>query len=412
MRPNWKLAFFTIYAGQAFSILGSAAAQFAIIWWLTVRTESALTLTAATIVSFLPTICLGPFAGIWIDRYDRRLVMMAADGLVALSSGLLGAAFLLADPPPLWLIYGVLFLRGVGSTFHTPAMQAAIPMLVPVEMLTKAGGWGNLIVSVSSMLGPALGAGLMSVLPLSALMLVDVAGAAFAILCLTRVTLPGLPPAAQRPHWAADLRQGFAAIRANRPLLAVLGPILLCSLLYMPMGSLYPLLVRTHYHGEAWHNAVVEFVFSAGLFLSSLVMGLWGSAKRRFLLISASILALGLAGAVSGLLPAGAFWAFVPCCLAMGATGTFFNVPLMAYIQESFAPQVMGKVLSLLSTAMTLATPFGLLLAGPVSDRIGVDRWFAVSGAVMALAGLLCWLASRPYDTSSGGAPCPTQTRN
>ena len=78
--------FFIIWAGQAFSVFGSAAAQFAIIWWLTVQTGSAAVLAAASIVGLLPQAVIGPFAGAWIDRLSRKTVMIAADFLVAAAS--------------------------------------------------------------------------------------------------------------------------------------------------------------------------------------------------------------------------------------------------------------------------------------------------------------------------------------
>ncbi len=403
---DWKRKFAMIYTGQAFSLLGSAAVQFAIIWWLTIQTESAVTLTLATIVSCLPSMLLGPVAGVWIDRYNRRTVMIVADGLVALSSAAMGGAFLLTEAPPIWAVYAVLFLRGLGNTFHSPAMQAAIPMFVPTEMLTKAGGWGNLIVSVSAMLGPALGAGLMSVLPIAPIMIVDIVGAAAAILCLLAVPIPDIPRSTEHPRLFADMKSGLAAMRGNRPLMAAFLPIILASILYMPLGSLFPLLVRTHYLGGAEHEAAAEFVFSGGMLASSLVMGLWGGSKKRFMMISSAITALGLAASIGGILPAGAFAGFVVCCFVVGASGTFFNVPLMAYIQESVAPEMMGKVFSVLTAGMTLATPVGLLLAGPVSDLIGVDRWFAWSGMFMAATGVFCFLSTRRYDaqkTKEGG---------
>ncbi|MCV5232014.1 macrolide efflux MFS transporter Mef(B), partial [Escherichia coli] len=77
-------------------------------------------------------------------------------------------------------------------TFHGPAMQAAIPMFVPADMLTKAGGWGNMIQSISNMMGPVLGAALMSFLPISSIMIVDILGAAFAIVCLLFVIIPDI----------------------------------------------------------------------------------------------------------------------------------------------------------------------------------------------------------------------------
>ncbi len=398
MNIHWKKQFFIIYAGQAFSLLGSAAVQFAVIWWLTVQTKSALVLTLSTVIAFIPNMVIGPFAGVWIDRYNRRKVMIAADGLVALSSVILGIAFLLLQTPPVWFLFFILFLRGVGNTFHGPAIQAAIPMLVPAEMLTKAGGWGNLINSISSMLGPVLGAALMGMFPIASIMLVDIAGAAFAIICLLFVKIPDIPQSAEKPDFLSDWRQGFAAIRENKPLMAVLPAMLLCNVLYMPLGSLFPLLVYSHFMGTAWHNSIVEFIFAGGLLASSLVIGVWGGIKRRFLMVALAIGALGAASAISGLLPPGGFAAFALCCFVMGCTGTFINVPLMAYTQETIAPEVMGKVFSLMMTGMTLAMPIGLLLAGPVSELIGVDRWFFWSGIALAATGLLCYIMTRRYD--------------
>ncbi len=395
---QWKKQFTLIYTGQAFSILGSAAVQFAVIWWLTVRTESALTLTVASVVSFLPNMLIGPFAGVWIDRCNRRTVMIAADGLVALSSIILGMAFLTMPTPPVWFIYLVLFLRGLGNTFHTPAMQAAIPTFVPAEMLTKAGGWGNMIQSLSGMLGPVLGAALMALLPMAAIMLVDILGAAFAIICLLFVVVPDIAQSGEKVRVWSDMKQGFIAMQANRPLMAVFFPMLLMCILYMPLGALFPLLVRNHFMGEAWHNSIVEFVFSAGLLLSSLVIGIWGGMKRRFLMASLAIGLMGAATLVGGALPSSGFWIFTVCSFCIGASGTFMNVPIMAYVQESTPPEVMGKVFSLLMTAMTLAMPFGLLVAGPVAEAAGVDTWFFWSGLALIADAVFCRLLTRRYD--------------
>lgn len=398
---SWKKQFAIIYVGQAFSLLGSAAVQFAVIWWLTVQTESAITLTVASIVAFLPNMLIGPFAGVWIDRYNRRTVMIAADGLVALSSVILGAVFLLYEAPPIWFIYIILFLRGLGNTFHSPAMQAAIPLLVPAEMLTKVGGWGNLVTSLSSMLGPVLGAALMGFLPVASIMLVDIFGALFAIVCLLFVTIPDVPRANEKLHLFSDMKQGFHALRANKPLMAVFFPMILVNILYMPLGSLFPLLIRTHFMGEAWHNSIAEFIFAGGMLISSAIIGIWGGMKRRFLMASLAIGVLGVTSLISGALPPGGFWVFAAGCFIMGCTGAFINVPLMAYTQETIAPEMMGKVFSLMMTAMTLAMPVGLLVAGPVSEVVGVDSWFFWSGAALVATAFLCRLLTKRYDKES-----------
>jgi DHA3 family macrolide efflux protein-like MFS transporter len=265
-------------------------------------------------------------------------------------------------------------------------------------MLTKAGGWGNMVVSVSNMLGPVLGAALMAFLPVASIMLVDILGAVFAIVCLLFVAIPNIPQTNVKLNMWSDIKQGFQAMQANKPLMAIFFPMLLMNILFMPLGSLFPLLVRSHFLGEAWHNGVVEFFFAAGLLISSVVIGVWGGMKKRFLMAALAVGLLGFTTLISGALPASGFWIFVVCCFFMGSSGTFINVPIMAYVQESIAPEMMGKVFSLLMTAMTLSTPVGLLVAGPVAEAVGVDVWFFWSGAALIINAILCRLLTRRYD--------------
>src|SRR5665648_686304 len=102
--PRWKFDFFTIWSGQALSFLGSAIGRFALIWWLTDLTGSAVVLTTATLVAILPQIFLGPFAGAYIDRWNRRIVMIVADSLIALVSVILAYLFW-SDQMQIWHVY-------------------------------------------------------------------------------------------------------------------------------------------------------------------------------------------------------------------------------------------------------------------------------------------------------------------
>jgi DHA3 family macrolide efflux protein-like MFS transporter len=398
MNNNWKKQFGIIYAGQAFSLLGSSAVQFSIIWWLTVETNSALMLSLSTIAAFLPFLLFGSLAGVIIDRKNRKTIMICADGLVALTSVALGLAFLILNKPPIWFIFVILFFRGLGSAFHSPAIQAAIPTLVPIDMLTKANGWSSLVISLSSMLGPVLGAALMAALPIASIMLVDILGAIFAIVCLLFVNIPKVISEHLESNFSRDFKEGFAALKANKPLWRIFFPILLIDLLFMPLGSLYPLLVKAHYSGTAWHNSIVEFVFAGGMLISSLILGVWGGMKRRFLMISLATVTVGIATLIGGALPSEGFPAFVICCFFMGAMVSFMNVPLISYIQETIPPDMMGKVLSIQITATTLIMPLGLLLGGLVGEEIGLNKWFFWSGVIMIFVGMLSRFLTRKYD--------------
>lgn len=90
---NWRRPFFSIWIGQALSLAGSRVVQFALIWWLALQTDQATVLTTATIVALVPEILLSPIAGAYVDRWNRRLVMIFADATVALGALILGYLF-------------------------------------------------------------------------------------------------------------------------------------------------------------------------------------------------------------------------------------------------------------------------------------------------------------------------------
>ncbi len=115
---NWKRDFFTIWGGQIFSILGSGLVQFALIWYLTKTTQSAVVLATASIVALLPQVLLGPFAGAIVDRGNRRWIMIAADGSIAAATLVLFALFFFGMIQP-WHIYAVMFVRSLASSFHS-----------------------------------------------------------------------------------------------------------------------------------------------------------------------------------------------------------------------------------------------------------------------------------------------------
>ena len=114
---NYKKTFAKIFAGQTISLLTSAIVQYAIIWYLTFKTGSAMVLAFATIAGILPQILLGPFAGVLVDRLDRKKVMMASDSLVAFSTFILVIIFMIREPS-IWEMCFILAIRSIGTTFQ------------------------------------------------------------------------------------------------------------------------------------------------------------------------------------------------------------------------------------------------------------------------------------------------------
>lgn len=391
----WRKPFFTLFAGQALSLLSSNAVQFAIIWWITIQTGSAIALTVASIAGLLPQVLLGPFAGVLIDRYSRTKVMAIADVAVAAASLALGISFIFGTPP-LVFIYAILIARAVGETFHKPALQAAIPQIVPQSELIKAGGLGQFISSLCSMAGPMLGALLAGTLPMQFVMLVDCAGAVLAVLILSRVkTPPATGTIGSKPDFMKELKAGFVAFRKDPALIGATIPIFLTGMVFMPLGSLLPLMVREYFRGEAWQGGLVQTIFSIGMLAAALTMGIFGRSSKTFFWISFSSLLLGICCFSGGLLPPGAFWAFCIVVFIIGSTGMMGNIPYMAYIQKSVSPENLGKVISFVTSLVSLGIPLGLSLAGPIAERVGVSRWMMGAGALMILIGLGSYFMTR-----------------
>lgn len=149
---DWKKKFAIIWAGQLFSILSSAIVQFSLVLWISLKTGSAEVLAIATIAALLPQAVLGPFAGVFVDRWDRKSVMIAADSFVAVCSAVLALLFYL-DSIEIWQIYVLLALRSVGSAFHAPAMQSSVPLLAPASELVRISGVNQAIQSVCNIGG-------------------------------------------------------------------------------------------------------------------------------------------------------------------------------------------------------------------------------------------------------------------
>jgi len=144
---TWKLRFAILWSGQAISFLTSTVMQMALIWHLAMTTGSAGILALASLAGFAPMALLGMFAGALVDRWNRKLVMIGADAYLALVALGLGLATLAGDLP-VWLVVTVIAVRSVGTAFHTPAISAVTPLLVPEEHLAKAAGYTQTVQSV------------------------------------------------------------------------------------------------------------------------------------------------------------------------------------------------------------------------------------------------------------------------
>ncbi|MBW7475490.1 MFS transporter [Paenibacillus oenotherae] len=385
MQTHWKKAFAIIFTGQIFSILTTSMVQFSIIWHLTETTQSAVVLTIAGLAGFLPQAVLGPFIGVWLDRWNRKLTMIIADSAIAFFSLLLGLYFYLGDPS-LGFVYLILMVRSAASAFHAPAFQAAIPLLAPEDQLTRVAGWQQMVFSFSTVIGPALGIAVYSATSLGVVLFLDVAGALIANLMLLFITIhQPKPDTQQAPHFLSEFKLGWQAFVKVKAIVIITIATAIFSIAFMPLATLFPFMTLSHFERGGYSASIVEAVFSIGMIIGGLLLAVAASKWKDTTYICLSLVIMGLTCIASGVIGKEAFLVFVILSFLMGAAAPFFNGPYMAMIQRAYEPAMLGRVISLVTSVMLLASPIGLLLAGPIVDKYGVQVWFFWSGIVTVL---------------------------
>ena len=395
--------FWTIWTGQALSLLGSQASQFALVWWLTEKTGSAAVLTTATLLALLPQVVLGPAIGALVDRWSRRITMIVADSAVALGSLVLAGLFLTGRASTTWVLLFVLF-RAIGGAFHAPAMTATTSLMVPAEHLGRVQGLNQMLQGGMGILTAPLGALLLALVGMTGAMAVDVVTALFAVVPLLFVSVPEPERRAEGAGGAPvlqEIRAGFRYLRGLPGHVAFIGLAAGINLFLVPAFALLPLLVMKELRGDAGSQAGLTAAFSVGIIAGGTLLGIWGGFRNRVHTALAAIVGLGAATLLLGVTPAGLLVVALAAMLLVGICAAMANGCIAAVLQATIAPEYQGRVFTLMASVATAMTPLGLLLATPVADIAGVRAWYFAGGIVCAALGAAAFLV-RPILEMEG----------
>ena len=387
---NWKRVFAIIWTGQFLSILTSSIVNFAIVLWLSLETGSAEVLAFATMAALLPQSVLGLFTGIFIDRWKRKRVMIMADSFIAFCTLILAVLFYF-DLAKISHIYVLLALRSVGSAFHMPAMQASVPLLAPKSELMRIAGIYQVLQSVCNIAGPALAGLFITMMKMTNILLLDVAGAAFACLSLCFVFIPD-PSHEERNselHLWREAKEAIMEVRNQYGLSWLFLLSILATFVIMPVSVLFPLMTLNHFAGNAFQVSLVEVSWGGGALLAGALLGLKKYRWNEILLINGMYIALGLTFLFSGLLPVSGFIWFAVLTALGGVCGSLYFATFTTVIQSRIDPGVMGRVFSFYMSFSMLPSMIGLLSTGFLADSIGLGNTFIISGGFLCLIGII-----------------------
>ena len=391
MQANWKRKFTILWVGQFLSLISSSAVNFAIIIWLSLETGSAEVLAFAAIAGLLPQALIGPFAGVYIDRWNRKKTMIFADSFVAVCTLVMSISFYMGNES-LLLIYVMLGLRSVGSAFHMPAMQAAIPLLAPKEELLRIAGINQIIQSVSSIAGPALGALAIGLLSIGNVLLLDIMGAVFAITALLFIHIPNPEnpdkSKASLKQVISDMKIGFNVIIGNKGLSYLFLYSVIAMFCIMPVAVLFPLLTINHFNGDKFEMSVIEIIWGVGMLFGGGLLGIWKPNIHKIIILNSMHIIIGITFAWSGLLGSEHFVFFVILTALGGMAASLYNASFTTIIQEEIQPNMLGRVFSLYYSSVVIPSVVGLLCTGFIADYVGITQTFIILGLLISAVGI------------------------
>jgi MFS transporter, DHA3 family, macrolide efflux protein len=383
-RDSWKRTFFIVWGGQAFSLFGSNLVQFSLVWWLTKTSGSAAVLATATLVALLPNVFLGPFSGALVDRWNRRKVMILADSAIAVATFGLILLFW-SGTVQLWHVYVIMFIRSLGSTFHWPAMRASTSLMVPQKQLARIAGLNETLGGLMNIVSPPLGALLLEILPMHQVLSIDILTAFLAVLPLLFISIPqpvknSMAQALTPRQLFRDVREGFAYLHRWTGLFIITIMAAIINFLINPAFTLSPLLVTQYFKGGVWHLSVMESLFSIGVVAGGFLLTIWGGFKRQIYSTLLGVTGMGVGILLITFAPATSFYMAVIGMAFTGFMNPITNGPIFSIMQARVAPEMQGRVFTVLNSLASAMSPLGMLAAAPVAEHFGIRTWFLLGG--------------------------------
>ncbi|KAA1191546.1 MFS transporter [Paenibacillus sp. B2(2019)] len=386
MNDHWKRKITLFLTAQTISLFGSSLIQYAIIWYITLTTTSGVMMTISTVCGFLPQMAISLFAGVWIDRYSRKKMIMLADGMIAIATLLLAVMFLMGYNN-IWLLYLILLIRAAGTGIQVPAVNALIPQIVPKDQLMKVNGVNSSISSLMMFLAPAAGGVILSISTIETAFFIDVMTAIIGIgmMCIIVIPAHAKVEDGQKSN-VQDIKEGFKYLKDHAFIKQLLIYLFVVMILISPAAFLTPLMVSRSFGPEVWRLTASEMTFSAGALVGGVLIASWGGFKSR---MHTNILACAFYGLLMvGLGVAPMFAVYLLFNLLIGITMPCFNAPLTVLLQQNVDPDMQGRVFSLVQVTNSCALPLGMVLFGPLADSIQVETILLLAGITVIMCAL------------------------
>ena len=344
-------------------------------------------------------ILITPVAGVLVDRWSRKKVIIVADSILAMLSFVLVILFFLGIANIIHVLI-IQLIGGMVGAFHAMAIQAIIPIMVPHKHLTRMNSLNLFATAFIQTIGPAIGAivFLLFVGDMSRIMLIDIVTYLIAIVPAALVTIPiiHMKKPVEKPSFRRELAEGLTFIRDRSGLLTLLSVFALTNFLLPPIFILLPLFSSIYLAlGDLTlgviYLAALMSLQSASMMIASAVMMVWGGFKRNIIGVFVGIFFGAVGMVILALTPPGIFWVSAIAIILLGFTLPVANVSSQTIWQKLVPPEKIGRVFSVRQTVAQFTAPFSFLVAGILAQLYSIPPIFLVFGSTLIGVLLIAW---------------------
>ena len=373
--PNYRRYF----TGQVISLSGNWMQTVAETWLVVRLTGSGVAVGLTAGLQFLPILLLGALGGVFVDRYDKRRLLMLTQTLMALPALTLWI-LTASGRVELWMVFALVLVRGTINAVDNPARQTFVMELVGPEKVVNAVSLNSVIVHTARIAGPMVAGALIAVLGVGPCFLFNALSFAAMLVALRGMDTGALLTPERAPRRSGQVR---AAIRevAGRPDLRI--PLLMMVVigtLAFNFQVLLPLFARFTWHGTATTYALLMASMGVGSIAGALVAGHRGRVSAHLLVTSAAL--FGTAQLAAAAAPTE--WAQMLVLIPLGAASVTFAAGVNSSLQLA-AGELRGRVMALYSVVFLGSTPIGAPLIGAIAGSAG-PRFGLLIGGSAALA--------------------------
>lgn len=384
---NFRLFF----GGQSISLVGTWITRVATSWLVYRLTGSAFLLGVVGFWGQIPTLVLAPFAGVLVDRADRRSMLVWTQALSALQSLALAVLALSHTITVAWIII-LQIAQGVINAFDTPARQSFVVQMVedPAD-LPNAIALNSTMVNASRIIGPSIGGIIIAAVGEGWCFMIDAISYIAVIFSLVAMRLSGAAPRVKGGSMLEEMRAGFKYVTGFPPVRTALTLLAIVATMGMPYTVLMPILATTVFHGGA--HTLGFLMTASGL---GAVVGALYLASRPNVLGLGRVMVIATTAFGAGLVAFGLARSFWLAMLILPFVGGGFMVQMAStntILQTITEERLRGRVMAFYTMAFLGTAPIGSLIAGVAATHIGASATIIVGGVACLLGGL--WLAIR-----------------